>query len=183
MKIATKGYRPTIRDTWNPAISLLISSCWSNDAALRPSLGLVMSSLADIMRGEFGFITVDTKKGRAGSALNQGAGEPDFAPGELWRRVQTVHSKVELGKELGAGAHASVYECTFQGKPAACKMFRNTTEESAFKEIETLFALRHPSIIGLYAWFQQKGGCCGDQRKDIDVRRLTLSFLLNKQAR
>ena len=44
---------------------------------------------------------------------------------------------------------------------AACKIFRNTEEEKAFKEIEITFSLRHPHVIGLYAWFQIKGEVLG----------------------
>ena len=36
-------------------------------------------------------------------------------------------------------------------------MFRNTKEESAAKEIEMLFSLRHPNVIGIYAWFREPG--------------------------
>ena len=36
-------------------------------------------------------------------------------------------------------------------------MFRNSEEEKALKEIEITFSLRHPNVIGLYAWFKEKG--------------------------
>ena len=58
---------------------------------------------------------------------------------------------------MAAGGYSTVYQCSFQGRQCALKMFRNTKEESAFKEIELLFSLRHPNIIGLYAWFSLKG--------------------------
>ena len=54
-------------------------------------------------------------------------------------------------------AARQVHVGTFQNKKVAVKIFRNTTEEKAFKEIEIMFSLRHPNIIGLYAWFQIKG--------------------------
>ena len=41
------------------------------------------------------------------------------------------------------------------GVPAAVKTFRDTRKESAFKEIEMTFSLRHPNIVGLYAWFER----------------------------
>ena len=57
---------------------------------------------------------------------------------------------------------AQVYKCRFDNKEAAFKLFRATGkdykefEKSAFKEVEVLFALRHPNVIGLYAWCQAK---------------------------
>ena len=55
-------------------------------------------------------------------------------------------------------SYATVYKCSFPGnKSAALKEFRNTKEESAVKEIEMLFSLRHPNVIGIYAWFREPG--------------------------
>ena len=45
----------------------------------------------------------------------------------------------------------------FKGQPAAFKLFRNTEEDKAFREIEIMFALRHPNVIGLYAWTRDEG--------------------------
>ena len=50
-----------------------------------------------------------------------------------------------------------VYECLYKGEHTALKLFRNTTDEDAIKEIEVMFALRHPNIIGLYAWVVHSG--------------------------
>ena len=50
-----------------------------------------------------------------------------------------------------------VYECLYKGELTALKLFRNTSDEDAIKEIEVMFALRHPNIIGLYAWVVQSG--------------------------
>ena len=50
-----------------------------------------------------------------------------------------------------------VYKCLYKGKHTALKLFRNTTDEDAIKEIEVMFALRHPNIIGLYAWVVHSG--------------------------
>ena len=54
-------------------------------------------------------------------------------------------------------SYGDVYKCLYRGDDAALKLFRNTTEENALKEIETMFALRHPNIIGLYAWILNSG--------------------------
>ena len=75
-----------------------------------------------------------------------------------------------LGKEQSIPAHNSlttqttqhhsfgeVYECLYKGELTALKLFRNTSDEDAIKEIEVMFALRHPNIIGLYAWVVQSG--------------------------
>lgn len=55
-------------------------------------------------------------------------------------------------------SYATVYKCLFlDGKTAALKLFRSTKEESAAKEIEMMFSLRHPNVIGIYAWFREPG--------------------------
>ena len=71
--------------------------------------------------------------------------------------AETQVQNVNLGKVLGQGAYSEVHECTFQKRQAAAKVFRNTDENKAFREIEMMFSLRHPNIIGLFAWFQIKG--------------------------
>ena len=50
-----------------------------------------------------------------------------------------------------------MYKCSFRGGNAALKEFRNCDKEKSFKEIEILFAMRHPNIIGLYGWYQLPG--------------------------
>ena len=65
---------------------------------------------------------------------------------------------IKKGKILGAGAFSTVYECMFIDKKAALKMFRNSEKEKIFREIEMLFSLRHPNIIGMYGWFEEAGG-------------------------
>ena len=54
-------------------------------------------------------------------------------------------------------SYGTVYKCLYHGKEAALKMFRNTTRANAINEIEIMFILRHPNIIGLYAWFLKRG--------------------------
>ena len=83
--------------------------------------------------------------------------DPDLAPGEPWRRVEIDPRTVKKGEVLGSGSFSTVYKSSFGKEPAAVKLFRNTEEDKAFREIEMTFALRHPHIIGLFAWFQEKG--------------------------
>ena len=87
----------------------------------------------------------------------ESAASSHLAPGALWRRVETQPQNIMLGKVIGEGASATVHKGTFQDKTVAIKIFRNATEEKAFKEIEMMFSLRHPNIVGLYAWFQLRG--------------------------
>ena len=153
MNVATENLRPPIRNTWNPAVSLLITACWSNDESVRLSLPQIISSLTKIMNGEQRITSAKA------AAAGEGPGQVPLhlAPGALWRRVETKPKFINLEDEIGSGAYASVHKCTFQNRVAACKIFRNTTEESAHKEIEIMFALRHPNVIGLYAWFRKDG--------------------------
>ena len=159
--VSEKAHRPPIRETWNPAMSLLIASCWCDDPSLRPEMGQVMSSLATIMKGDGGQITRSTPTKRAATSgqdvVSAHAEQLYLAPGELWRRIEVNMKSINLGEVLGQGSFATVHKCLFQGEVAALKMFRNTTEKSAFKEIEMLFSLRHPNVIGLYAWYLQRG--------------------------
>ena len=173
-----EGYRPPIRATWNPAVSFLITSCWrespqvrfhicdfrsslrySHEALgstqLRLGLEKIISSLSMIMKAGDSLITVantDTSEEKKSEG-----GDIHLAPGALWQRVETDPMNIELGDVIGQGSYSKVHRCRFLDKLAACKIFRNTTDESAFKEIEMMFSLRHPNIIGLFAWFQLKG--------------------------
>ena len=152
--IAADGKRPPIRETWNPAVSALITSCWSNDASLRPSLPRVMAMLELIIGGTQGMIT---------SAEIPALAPPEkdynehLAPGALWRKFEIKPSSLDVGDVLGHGSYSRVHKCTFRNKPAVLKMFRNATEEKALKEIEITFSMRHPNIIGIYAWLRERG--------------------------
>ena len=148
VKIAEEGYRPPIREMWNPAMSLLITSCWCDDPSLRPSLGNVMSTLATIMDSCDGWITsleavvdsmatttmsmtVTDKKPPPSSSSSSGDAAINLLPGEPWRRVQIQPSHIVIAEVLGSGSYSEVHRCTFQGKDAALKVFRNTSEEKA----------------------------------------------------
>lgn len=96
---------------------------------------------------EKGMITMSSSpaaaaRGGASRMPLANAGELDLTPGALWRRVQTGPKNIILGKVIGLGAHSEVCNGKFQGKSVAVKIFRNTTEEKAFREIEMLFSLR-----------------------------------------
>ena len=138
----SEGRRPDIREEWNPAILYILSACWSGDPARRLPLGKVASLIATIM----------TTKSTSPPGMITLPGVSQLAPGERWRCVKTDSRNVPLGEILGSGSYSTVYSTVFQGKDAAFKLFRNATEEKAFKEIEITFSLRHPNIIGMYAW-------------------------------
>ena len=101
-KISQGHYRPPIRETWNPMISILITSCWSDDATVRPSLGQVISSIAMIMKGKAGLITALTTSKDKVAAQVQATSDPAryLAPGALWHRVQTAPTNIVLGEVL-----------------------------------------------------------------------------------
>ena len=113
-----------------------------------------MSSLAMIMEGKDGLITSSTN----GVAVPE-AKDADIhlAPGALWRKIEIKISNIKVGEVLGHGSFSTVYRCQFQNRPSALKLFRNATEMKAFKEIEITFSMRHPNIIGIYAWLRKKG--------------------------
>ena len=165
-----------IPESWNPAVSVLLASCWAQDASLRPSLVHIRSALSLIMSRGQALITISSSNGAAVADGHQAAvGELGLAPGALWRRIQVDPAKISLGDVLGSGASSRVHKCLFQNKQAVCKIFRNSTEEKAFKEIEMTFALRHPNVIGLYAWFQIRGEC-GSWQERILQEADTLFF-------
>ena len=148
LDIAEKGHRPPIRSNWNPGLSFLITSCWHRNPELRPNFRQVISLLSTAISASGGG---RIKLGEV-SKVNV-----HLAPGALWRRVETKPANINLGKVIGDGATSTVHEATFAKKQVAVKIFRNTTEEKAFKEIEITFSMRHPNVIGMYAWFQIKG--------------------------
>ena len=134
---------------------------------LRLDLAQVMSSLSMIMSESKSLITL----GNIGAAqAKKSGGGLHLAPGAPWRRVQTKPKNIVLGQMIGHGSYSKVHVGTFQKRKVAVKIFRNTSEESAFKEIEIMFALRHPNIIGLYAWFQIKGGWRGRSTSPFATR-------------
>ena len=55
--ISKDGNRPKIRSRWNPAVSFLISSCWSHDPLLRPTMRQIVASLSTIMKSQKGLIS------------------------------------------------------------------------------------------------------------------------------
>ena len=120
----------------------------------------VISGITQIIEDGHGLITQEglQSSGATGAgALPQRHRDLHLAPGALWRRAETKPSKIVLGDVIGAGAFSKVHKGTFLQKTVAVKIFRNTTDEKAFREIEITFSLRHPNIIGLYAWFQIPG--------------------------
>ena len=115
-----------------------------------------MTSLSMIITAGGDMVTVTTLPAKA--ETKEKSANPDLPPGEPWRRVEIKDvSKVNKGEIIGSGSFSTVYKSSFSNEPAAIKLFRNTEEDKAFREIEMSFALRHPNIIGLFAWFQVKG--------------------------
>ena len=115
-----------------------------------------MSGLSMIMNGTHGLIT-QVESETAVRSQSKNDIDVHLAPGALWRKIEIQPSNIRLGEVLGQGAYSTVYKCIFKDKHAALKMFRNAIEEKAFKEIEVTFSMRHPNIIGIYAWLQKKG--------------------------
>ena len=108
LDVSDHGYRPHLRGWWNPAVSLLISSCWSHDQRLRPEMRQVISSLKSIMSGAGGLITCGKMKGpvaQDGHSLGQeGVDENDLVVGEAWHRIEVDPRMITKGKTLAAGA-------------------------------------------------------------------------------
>ena len=164
IKIAEEGYRPVLRREWNPAIKFLISSCWLHAAKSRPTMAQTMSILSKIISAQGALILSESTTLRIarGEELPKKV-DSHLAPGAPWRRVERPPSQVAIGEILGQGSFSTVYKCTFLEEACALKLFRSNTkdkeefEESAFKEIELMFALRHPNIVGLYGWIRERG--------------------------
>ena len=102
--VAESGYRPPLRQGWNPALCCLLTSCWCDDPALRPKMGQVMSSLTAIMKGETGLIMAETRSAPAKSAAALGEGNFDFIPGRLWQRMEISTNLIQRGEVLGSGS-------------------------------------------------------------------------------
>ena len=78
---------------------------------------------------------------------------------ELWKKMKTSQAEVSVVKRIGQGASGDVHQGVFRGNDVAIKTFRDEDKNKSFHEIELLFELRHPHIIGLYAWFVTAVSC------------------------
>ena len=54
------------------------------------------------------------------------------------------------------GSTAEVFNGTFLGVPVAIKLFKQLNSDDACKEIELVFELRHPNIVGILTFFMLK---------------------------
>ena len=107
VKVSNDGYRPPIREQWNPAVSILISLCWAQNPIYRPHLGAVMARIKHIMSvGEAtGYITSLSAPIKAAAMEDEPAsGAVDLAPGELWRQVQANVKDVMRGEYIAGGS-------------------------------------------------------------------------------
>ena len=55
---------------------------------------------------------------------------------------------------ISQGATADVFKGIFKGSRVAVKLYRELNAEQAQKEIELVFELRHPNIVGILGFFQ-----------------------------
>ena len=68
--------------------------------------------------------------------------------------IKIQPTALKQGPKIGSGASSTVYHCRFSGKDVAVKFFNALKTDSARKEIEILFELRHPNVVGILGWFQ-----------------------------
>lgn len=47
-----------------------------------------------------------------------------------------------------------MYKALFMGNHVAVKVFNELVQEEVQEEIELLFELRHPNIVGIFGWFE-----------------------------
>ena len=117
--VAADGKRPPLPETWNPALSFLISSCWSDHAELRLSLGEIMTSLAMIITARGDMVTSSSSPQSVKTARMRNI-NPDLPPGEPWRKVEIKHTRmIKKGEILGSGSFSTVYKSSFRNEPAA----------------------------------------------------------------
>ena len=107
VKVSNDGYRPSLREQWNPAVAVLISQCWAHNPIYRPHLGAVMARIKDIMsKGEStGYVTSLSAPIKAAATEEEPEfGAVDLAPGELWRKVQANTKDVMRGEYIAGGS-------------------------------------------------------------------------------
>ena len=80
-------------------------------------------------------------------------GKDNVLAHDLWRKMKTSQAEISIAKRIGHGTSGDVHKGVFRGNDVAIKTFRDEDKNKSFHEIELLFELRHPHIIGLYAWF------------------------------
>ena len=67
---------------------------------------------------------------------------------------QSLHDALVLLNKNSQGATADVFRGTYLNKPVAVKVFRQLKAMKAIKEIELVFELRHPNIVGILTFFE-----------------------------
>ncbi|KAG0608927.1 hypothetical protein M758_8G143900 [Ceratodon purpureus] len=70
--------------------------------------------------------------------------------------VDIQHVRIHLGKQLGKGASATVYECVWNGKKCATKLFTSTNAPEFEREVNLLKELCHDNIMSLLDWAKTK---------------------------
>ena len=68
--------------------------------------------------------------------------------------IANFNSPTRRNRDDRQGATADVYKGMFKGKAVAIKLFRQLEARKARREIELVFELRHPNIVGILTFCQ-----------------------------
>ena len=158
--------RPEIPAEWNRGLQAVISMCWNDDPALRMDMASVVLHLKRIISiedlddaalvGEEAAEDVAAENGTMEEIASSTRELGNLVKTETYKAIETVEANVQMGKRLGGGATADVFLGIFAGQKCAVKVFRTSSSEDSFKEVKLMYAMRHPAVIGIYAWFLKK---------------------------
>lgn len=74
--------------------------------------------------------------------------------GRIILHYQILEEDIELGKEIGRGAYATVFQAKWNGKTVAAKVFSETSFqfrlEDFLLEVAILSIVRHPNLMHMY---------------------------------
>ncbi|KAG0564885.1 hypothetical protein KC19_8G147700 [Ceratodon purpureus] len=117
----------------------------SVDTLTRETLMDMTSTAGDIRADHTAPVDIQvettTKEGLLGTVV-QGTGD--------------TYVRIHLGKQLGKGASATVYECVWNGKKCATKLFTSTNAPEFEREVNLLKELCHDNIMSLLDWAKTK---------------------------
>ena len=169
LKIATERYRPEVPDDCDPEVRDCIRSCWSEDPRDRPSAVDLQIRLHCFKALRCG--AVEMVEARVARLCKFTDSEDNLLAHELWKKMKASETEISLVKRIGQGACGDVHQGVFRGRDVAVKTFRDDDRRKSFHEIELLFELRHPHIIGLYAWFVTAVSCRLTGERGVKNRR------------
>lgn len=134
---------PSVQDTLKPLVDLM-KDCWTQEAKKRPSFAKIMGVLTSCLQGYVGREDWEDAVVLPNAAVvNVKQETPGFSIQE---------DDLVLGRKIGAGSFATVYEGTYFGTQVAIKKLHMSgiaadTMKAFQSECDIMMEFRHPNIV------------------------------------